>query len=187
MEREGIRLRKICADDHEITALAEINREAFPKEERAPLDGLLQTVAEIVGIFRGGMPCGFFALRSYRKIRYLAFFAVRQDLRDQGIGREALALLKESCAGHVLVTECEAPYPEAESGDIRHRRKRFYLRSGFRETGWFSRYDGTEFEILCTGPFDHAEYAQFTRYLSGLLEDPIPEPYQRSGENIAEN
>ena len=63
-----------CSGYKEI--LEKINIEAIPECERNSLDDLIDTGAEVLGIFLGGSPIGFFVLREYRSIIYLAYFAV---------------------------------------------------------------------------------------------------------------
>ncbi len=63
---------------------------------------------------------------------------------------------------------------------IRTRRKHFYLRNGFRETGWFAYYDETEFEIACAGqPYDPEAFQDFVAYLWTIVSDHIPNPYRK--------
>jgi hypothetical protein len=60
------------------------------------------------------------------------------------------------------------------------RRRNFYRRCGIRQTGWFTFYDETEYEIGCAGaPFDIDMFDEFIDYLSTLFSDHIPHPYRK--------
>ena len=75
--------------------------------------------------------------------------------------------------------EFEAP-SGSEADQTQVRRRAFYLRNGFYETGWFTFYDETEFEIACTSSsFDVEAFNGFTEYLSTLVSDHIPKPYRK--------
>ena len=172
-------LKAVPAGAPELEQLERINEEAIPAEERNTLTDLRKTGAEILGIFLQDIPAGFLVLRSFRQTCYLAYLAVRQDLRGQGIGSLALAELLCRNAGRQIAAEFESP-DAAPEDRMRQRRKDFYLRNGFCETGWHTRYDGTEFEIACAGrPFDAAEFSGFVRYLGTLVSDHIPTPFRR--------
>ncbi len=178
-------LRTVTRDSDDLPLLEAINTEAIPESERNALSDLFDSSKdgnlEIIGIYTDAQPVGFFAVRSFRTTRYLAFFAVRRELRSNGLGSSALQALLSRYADCQTVVEFEAPDDNAGEQDIRQRRKRFYLRNGFRQTGWFTFYDSTEFEIGYAGkPYDAAEFADFITYLGTIISDHIPQPYRKN-------
>ena len=174
-----IELRKVTKNADCLDDLEAINREAIPECERNSLDDMMDTGAEVLGIFLDGSPVGFFALRYYQSICYLAYFAVRRDLRSKGIGSRALRKLIEDNSRFQMVVEYENP-DAGGTDDMQARRKAFYLRNGFYETGWYSFYDETDFEIACTAPvFDIEAFTAFTKHLSTFITDHIPKPYRK--------
>lgn len=177
-------LRKVCRGSADQEILEEINEEAIPENERNSLDDLFATGEdgnlEILGIYEKNEPVGFLAVRQYRRIRYLAYLAVRSDLRSRGIGGSAIRQLIGKDPECRTVVEFEAPDPDSVNNCLRIRRKAFYLRNGFYETGWFTAYDGTEFEIGCSKQtFDEKEFGEFIDYLGTIVTDHIPKPYRK--------
>ena len=177
-------LKTVERESGELEILERINEEAIPENERNSLEDLFGTGAdgnlEILEICADGEPAGFLAVRRYGRIRYLAYFAVRKDLRSRGIGSEALRLLAGREPECAIVVEYEAPGPDSSPEDLRVRRKNFYLRNGFYETGWNTFYDDTEFEIGCTDPvFDEKAFGDFADYLGTIVSDHIPKPYRK--------
>jgi GNAT superfamily N-acetyltransferase len=77
-------------------------------------------------------------LRRYKSILYLAYLAVRNDMRSKGIGSKALKQLVEDNAGCRTAVEYEAPCSSCES-DMRSRRKGFYERCGFITASYVPR------------------------------------------------
>ena len=72
--------------------------------------------------------------------------------------------------------EYEAPDPPDVCNDI----KRFYLRNGFFETGWFTDYDNTEFEIGCSRrDFNSEEFVAFAEDIAKVVSDHIPNPFRK--------
>ena len=134
----------------------------------------------MLGIYDNDTIVGLFTVRKYENIRYLAYFAVSREKRSSGIGSQALQLLKERYYGTQIVTEFEAPDDSCDNNAMRLRRRDFYLRNGFYETGWYSFYDDTEFTIACSEPvFDKEGFEHFTSYLSSIVPDHIPKLYQK--------
>ena len=173
-------LKKLTIDSPDLEALERINEEAIPECERNTLTDLIATQATVIGIYVDG-PVGFLVVREFRTVLYLAYLAVRCDLRSKGIGGAALRELVSGYSDHMIVVEYEAPDPSSPEYDICIHRKGFYKRNGFSETGYFTFYDDTEFEIGCAGlPFDAELFGAFTEYLSALVSDHIPKPYRKN-------
>ena len=105
-------------------------------------------------------------------------------LKKLTIGSQDIDILEEiisSNSNHMIVVEYEAPNPSAAENELNIRRKVFYKRNGFCETGYFTFYDDTEFEIGCAGmEFDVELFDEFTEYLSKILSDHIPKPYKKA-------
>ena len=175
-------IRKLTGTSAELPILEEINEEAIPESERCALKDMLATGAEVFCIDAAGEPVGFMAVRSRKNIVYLAYLAVRADLRSGGIGGGALRELIRQNPDRQVIAEYEMPDEHCGNNAMRLRRKQFYLRNGFYETGWFTFYDETEFEIACTSTsFDIEAFNEFTEYLSMLVSDHIPKPYRKDG------
>ena len=111
--------------------------EAFAENERKPLADILSLMREgryeLRGLFDGARLLGYAALwkRSGVPLVLLDYLGVTAERRNEGLGTQLLALLRET--GLPLVTESELPVPggdEAENA-LRVRRLAFYRRSGF--------------------------------------------------------
>ena len=173
-------IREIAGESDEMQILEAINEEAIPEDERCALSDMIATGAEVLCIDVDQEPVGFMAVRRYRDLVYLAYFAVRADLRSKGIGGEALRELIRRNPGRQIILEYEAPEINGKISTMRLRRKRFYLRNGFHETGWYTCYDNTEFEICCSREdFDSEGFLAFAAELPKVVSDHIPNPFQK--------
>ena len=79
------------------------------------------------------------------------YLAVRKDLRGQGVGKEMLRLLRETCPEmKTWIVEVENPFREdnPEQRRMMAGRMGFYLQSGFTDTGIDARVFGVEFRLL---------------------------------------
>lgn len=182
-----IQLRIILQNSPDKSELEMINEESFPVNERNSIDDLFASGRDgnldIIGIYADNVLAGFFAVRKFGRIRYMAYFAVCSQKRSKGIGSKALQLLKEFYPNSQIVNEFEAPDNRCENNAMRIRRREFYLRNGFFETGWYIFYDETEFEIACSDiKFDKQEFERFITYLSSIVPDHIPCLYQKTAK-----
>ena len=116
------------------------------------------------------------AVRYDRNLVYLAYLAVRKDLRSKGIGGSAVRELIRRNPDRQVVVEYEAP----EQPEVWNNVKRFYLRNGFYETGWYTHYDDTEFEIACSRKdFDSEAFIAFAEDIAKVVSDHIPNPFRK--------
>ena len=179
-----VRLKIISQDSPEKAVLDIINEEAFPTYERTSLYDLYNSGKEvsldIIGIYKDDELSGFFAVRKFERIRYLAYFAICSQKRSQGTGSKALNLLKQYYTDCQIITEFETPDDNEDSTDIRIHRRNFYLQNNFYETGWYNFYDGTEFSIACTETeFDIQSFCKLIKNLNSVISVSIPLPYQK--------
>jgi GNAT superfamily N-acetyltransferase len=177
-------LREITKVSEDKAVLEEINTEAIPDNERTSLDDLFATGMdgnlEVLGVYEENRPVGFFVVRKYKNTRYLAYFAIKAECRSKGIGSKALALLINRYPNCQIVVEFEAPRKDAKENDMTVRRRNFYLRNGFHETGCFTFYDGVEFEIACSRPiFVEQEFEGFVEYFVTIVPNYMPKPYRK--------
>lgn len=180
-----MQLKILPQDSEDKLAADAVNEEAFPECERNSLDDLYASDTaerlEMLGIYDDNDEiAGFFTVRKYENIRYLAYFAVSKDKRSKGTGSRALRLLMERYPDAQIVTEYETPDDSCDNNSMKLRRRDFYLRNGFYETGWYSFYDDTEFTIACSDSvFDKKGFERFIVYLSSIVHDHIPELYRK--------
>lgn len=134
----------------EVNALA---REAFPPEEYIAPSELVQMARadnfDFLALVDDDAFVGFMAVMTYRDIAYLFFLAIGADCRSKGYGSRAIETLKAEYPGMKQVVDFEMPDDRAGNHSQRERRRRFYLRNGYRETGLFLTYLGVDYEVFC--------------------------------------
>lgn len=111
---------------------------------------------------------GFMALWTWKDMTHLFYLAVREDLRSRGYGSRCLRALRALHGDRKLVVDFEMPDGKAPNNAQRLRRRAFYLRNGFLETGLFYSWAGVDFEIVSTSPeFSGDDFMAMTRTLGG--------------------
>ncbi len=181
-------LIQLFPDSADISQVKRLNLEAFPDNERVDIDDLFEFGSDgkmdILGIYRDGEFCGFFVIRKSERIAYIAYFAVCAEKRSQGIGGAALRALAESYPGRQIVVDFEALDEVSGNNAQRQRRRDFYYRNGFFETGWFQFYMQTEFEIACISPvFDKDGFEQMIAEIHERAPEFDPHMYKKTPEN----
>ena len=146
----------------EINSLA---KEAFPPEEYlAPIelvkmskeddfDFLLLTANERF--------VGFMVVQTYKNMAYLFFLAIESSCRSKGYGSYAIEALKETYPEKKQVVDFEMLDEKADNYEQRKKRRNFYLRNGYKETGLFLSYLGVDYEVFCMdNEFDEEEFKE---------------------------
>ena len=132
-----------------------LNMDAFPDEERLDTELLArlseQGRLELLGIYDNDSYIGFTVIFHGERSVYVFFLAIDPAWRSHGYGSAVLNALRVRYAGRQLVLDIEPLDPAASNYEQRLRRKSFYLRNGFRESGCFFKYCGMCFEVLFDG------------------------------------
>lgn len=162
----------------EINALA---REAFPPEEYLAPSELVK-MSETGGLDFWALSdessfVGFMAVQLHESLAYLFFLAIDGSCRSKGYGGRALETLRSLYPGFQHVVDFEMPDESAPNRAQRERRRQFYLRHGYRETGLFLSYLGVDYEVFC---MDEAfDEAGFKAMMSTLKIDGFKPKYWR--------
>ena len=124
-------------------------KEAFPKEERAPLCFLKakakKKVSDCFGIYDEDTFVGLLNLIYHKD------FAVRGDLRGKGYGSQILDALKEKFPARRLILTIEDPDAPCENREQRQKRKAFYQKNCFAACGYPMIEKGIAYQALSFG------------------------------------
>ena len=129
---------------------------AFPKIERHPVMELFSASAKGRAEFLHFTEDGKFIGLAYMIVRgtvaFLLYFAVDESKRNKGYGSALLGSIRKRYEGKDVVLLIESLHEECDNMDIRIRRKGFYLRNGFRDTGLIQSSCGGQanYDILNT-------------------------------------
>ena len=183
------------ANDHpDISAVKMLYEEAFPANERSmTIDHMLalsellpsHISLELLGIYPDDTPtafAGFILSIQNESSVYVLFFAICPEQRSSGIGGKAIQAFQELCGSKAIILEYESVYEASANAEQRLRRRSFYLKHGFYDTGWFLKDNGTEFAIACScDTFNKHDYEALAAALLAGVSDttPAPLPYRR--------
>lgn len=149
----------------QLELISELYHEAFPASERKPFAlikrfmhrGLMDVLA-----ISGDRFLGLAILFRHEHLVLLDYFAIMPDERSQGIGGEVLELIRKRYPDNRIVLEIE----DGEDEEML-RRRQFYLRNGFTETGIRITLFGVPMALLIDG--GELRYLQYRRLMKKLL------------------
>lgn len=137
---------------------------AFPRNERAPVKYLLKhgKESDLIACYDGETFCGFYSTLTFGDITHIIFLAIVEELRDHGYGSALLRLIAERYKGNRIILDMEADVPEAPNYEQRVRRKAFYEKNGYVESGIEYDWRGVPYKILIRdGQISEAEFIAF--------------------------
>lgn len=130
------------------TDVRELYESAFPAAERVPFETLVKTCENGARFtqYRNDELLGLSYIIELDRALFLFFLAVNESHRGGGIGGAILdSIISASNKPIILDIEETSNLPET---DVRVRRKNFYLRHGFSDTGFRYEYRSVKYELL---------------------------------------
>ena len=160
--------------------------EAFPPNERKPLEEILALLAqgryEVLGLYEGRELLAYATLMKHPDAVYvlLDYLGVTAARRNGGLGAELLRRVGAHCVHYGgVITEAEAPVPgdSPEENHLRRRRIGFYRRCGFVPVYEMASC-GARFQALLLGPVpeDRTGLMRDHRAIYGPLRDDVAVP-----------
>ena len=102
-----------------------------------------------------------------RKMIFIMFLAVDESLRSKGYGSAILKEIKNRYPDKKIMVSIEPCDDSAPDIEVRKRRKAFYRKNGYGETGYIIKLSGVVQEIMITnGDFDKKEFLLFFIFYS---------------------
>lgn len=140
--------------------------DAFPAKERMPFPVMVAMSklwnTDFLEFYDGNTLCGFVYLAHNRKLVFIMFLAVDQTLRSKGYGSAILQEVRNRYPGKKLLVSIEPCDLTASDYAVREKRKAFYEKNGYQESGCRMKLSGVEQEILINGgAFDSKEFRLF--------------------------
>lgn len=164
----------------------------FPADELKPLYMIKQALQRgeylCLGATGGDdvLAIAFFVkiVREGRTLMLFDYFAVREDLRNRGLGGRLLrALIAEPFIAEADAVLLEVDEPDAaatsEALEIRNRRLAFYLRNGLRDTGAHADVYGVTYRILSLPTGRDLSPGEVRRTYAMLYHSILPERLYR--------
>ena len=130
-------------------------RDAFPPEEYLAPDTLAEMSKadnfDFWALTDADLFIGFMVVQTHKDLAYLFFLAIDPSCRVKGYGSRAIETLRTLYPGKKQVVDFERLDETAPNNEQRRKRRQFYLRNGYKETGLFLSYLGVDYEVFYMG------------------------------------
>ena len=156
----------IDADFQDLEKVEILAKEAFPPEEYLSPANLIAMAnkdnnLKFLALYHETDFAGFMVVKTYKTMAYLFFLAICPDFRGFGLGSLAVKTLKQLYPDYCQVVDFEQVDDRADNYRQRVKRKQFYLRNGYRETGLFVKYLDVTYEVMSMGiPFNLTDFKE---------------------------
>jgi len=148
-----VRLERVTKQTPELDRINALYQSAFPKNERKPLALFLEEAdcCDFVAFYEDDMYCGFAILLTWKDITHILYFAIENALREKGYGASALNQLRTLRPGNRFIADIETDNVWSPNHQQRQRRKQFYLRNGYQESGVKYEWQDEQYEVMVAG------------------------------------
>jgi len=172
-----LQIKKVTWKTKDKNKIKEIYISSFPKDDRMPFWLMLfiagRPGTDFLSFYDKDTLCGFTYMAVAENLTFILYFAVDKNNRSGGYGSHILEKIEAVHPGSKIILSIEI----CNEGDIEQRlkRKKFYLKNGYSETGYIINFGKEDQEILVkNGEFDPAELEMFFRkYSKGIMKHKI--------------
>lgn len=146
--------------------------EAFPEEQLIPIWQLrllakLRRGNKFTAYYDGEHFAGLSFTTENSEAVFVLYLAVNAKMRSKGYGSHILRQIMDQAGTRPVILDVEEENEQATNTQQRLRRKDFYRRHGFINTGYVLEEEGERFEILATSTScDVGVYRQLLRLVS---------------------
>jgi GNAT superfamily N-acetyltransferase len=127
-------------DTTELSKIKALYHKAFPIHERVPLWLLYlkrkRENTSFYSIYDGEVWIGFVYFLNSNDLLFLWYLAVDDNIRSKGYGGLILSELKKMYSEHRIILAIEVSDKNARNNEQRIKRKQFYQKHGFKESGY---------------------------------------------------
>ena len=163
---------------------------SFPKDERMPF-GMMIAMSflwntEFLAFYDENTLCGLIYLATIGCRSFIMFFAVDKTLRNKDYGSQILEEVRKRHPKNKIIVSIEPCSDNQDKTDIKVRRRNFYLRNGYLETGYYMKLRGQAQEILVKNRvFNKSEFIRFFILYSNCTA--IPKVWRIEQKEVTHN
>lgn len=171
-EKMELKFKELPKKKAERKKIKKLYQKAFPRDERLPF-WMLKIKAKSEGnlfysIYDEDKFVGIVYLIIKDGITYVFYLAIDSENRGKGYGSIVLEKIKKEQNPESVILCIEEIDKNAENYEQRVKRKKFYQKSGFEETGYKSKEGKRFYELLIYGKkYDKQKYEEIMKKVWG--------------------
>lgn len=172
-----LKSKMVTNKSKDINKIKKIFKYSFPKEERMPFFMMLLLTKmqsmEFISFYDGETLCGFVYMVSNQNVTFIIYLAVDEELRSKGYGSCIISKVQKMYPNNKIVLYIDEYDIQALDKEQRIKRKNFYLRNNFKESGYLvqSTPKVCQEVLVKNGDFVESEFIQALKKCSnGMLK-----------------
>lgn len=165
-----MQVKKVLTDKNAREKTKRLYLKAFPKEERVPW-ALLCAMAirdntDFLAFYEDGIYRGFCFLYHFEDLTLVHFLAVENGQRGNGYGSKFLEHIKRTSTKKTVVLVIETVSDKYDNFAQRQKRRHFYFKNGFADSGLRTFEFSVWFDVLYYGePVGEQQYRRLINKL----------------------
>lgn len=145
-------------------AVKEIYYNSFPRADRMPFFMMcimsLMPTTKFLAYYDNELLCGFTYYAVLGKTIFVMFFAVDEKQRAKGYGSHILSTLKANNPDKKIIVSIQPALTEC-ADNLDYKRKCFYQKNGFKETGYMLKLGKLQEILVANGEFSKTTFRAF--------------------------
>lgn len=161
-----LRMENVTLANKNKQIVKEIYNSSFHKEDRMPFILMIIMAylksTRFISFHDEDTVCGFVYMATIKKITFVMFLAVDENLRSKGYGSHILDKIQSLYPDNKIIITIERCDEDTENMEERLKRKKFYTNNGYIPTGYIVKLGKQKQEIILkNGEFDKREFTLF--------------------------
>ncbi len=167
-------LERVSKKHRDIDKIKNLFNNAFPPKGKIPLWYLLYRTklncTEFLAIYDDDIFVGFTYVTTDNDLTLILFLAIDSNIRGKGYGTKVLDAIKKRYISNRIILEIETIDKKAKNYEQRVKRKKFYIKNGYRDAEISINLLGDIYDMLILGEkVDIEEYYLLIKKFIGRI------------------
>ncbi|MFC3417903.1 GNAT family N-acetyltransferase [Salinicoccus hispanicus] len=181
----SLRVEPVKRNSKDSTRIKQLYKNSFPANEQIPFWFLLwkarKKYIDFSAFYDEDVLVGFTYLISDKDVAFVFYLAIDDKQRSKGYGGLTLSKIRDLYPQNRIILNIEAIDEQANNNEQRIKRKRFYLKNGYKNNGYLVKSGKNWFEVLTKGgDVTPQEYSKLFKKLAGPLLSIFINPKYRN-------
>jgi len=154
----NLQQKNVNKNSSDLKRIESLLQNSFPEVERFPMDLILykleKDIGNLLAIYDNDNFIGFTYLIQYNNLTYVQYLAVDDNYQSMGYGSKILQFINEKYGMNPIILNIEIVDPTFENYLQRKKRKNFYKKNEFNESGLIFKDRWGTYEVMVNNEFN---------------------------------
>lgn len=169
----SLQQKNINKNSSDLKRIESLLKNSFPEVERFPMDLILykleKDIGNLLAIYDDDNFIGFTYLIQYNNLTYVQYLAVDNKHQSMGYGSKILQFINEKYGMNPIILNIEIVDSTFENYSQRKKRKDFYKKNEFNESGLIFKDRWGTYEVMVNNEFtiNKTDFINLMKYFVG--------------------